>query len=208
MGVGLGFAWIFLSSTTAELFEHLILIPLAIASVLAHELAHAFSARLAGAQVRHIALTAYGGYVDFWLPPRTHWWEAAIAFAGPVANFAIAAAAWAALAALAPTWDAFAVSWRDPLHWRVLAGFMWFNVALGAFNLLPGLPLDGGYILRAILNSFTSPGRAHWAASWSGVAAGIGVLTFAAWSDNVLGIAAGAGLAVVAWNEKRSVPYS
>lgn len=115
-----------------------------LASLLAHELAHALVARRRGVRVRSITLWMLGGvtHLEGEAPsPRT---ELEIAVAGPLtsvaAGVALLAAAWGLDTVGAPAAVVMAVLW---------IGVM--NAFLGAFNLLPGAPLDGGRVLRAVL---------------------------------------------------------
>lgn len=110
-------------------------------SLLAHELAHAMVARAHGVDVRGVTLHLLGGVSEMTREPSTAASEARIAAAGPVVSFAIAAACAAVLGAFSsPVWVAALLCY-------VGAG----NLLLGAFNLLPALPLDGGRLLHAVL---------------------------------------------------------
>jgi Zn-dependent protease/CBS domain-containing protein len=110
------------------------------ATVLLHELAHAFVARRLGIGVRQITLFAFGGTaeVDRDSPdPRS---ELLIAMAGPLSNLLIA------LILLLLWWAASTSNWAlIPLHLAI------FNISMGCFNLLPGFPMDGGRVVRAVL---------------------------------------------------------
>jgi Zn-dependent protease len=106
------------------------------ASVLVHELGHALLARHLGVPVGEIGLHFFGGAAQIHGLPRRPGDEIAIAAAGPAVSFAIAG-----LSHLG------AMLTGVPL----LATLGWVNVVLGAFNLLPAFPSDGGRILRAWL---------------------------------------------------------
>jgi Zn-dependent protease len=112
------------------------LVLLVAASVLAHELGHALVARRLNVRVSEIGLHFFGGAAQMADRPRTRRAEIAIALAGPAVSFVLAATGHglAAVTGLA----AFTV-------------FGWVNVMLGAFNLLPAFPSDGGRVLRAWL---------------------------------------------------------
>lgn len=115
-------------------------------SIVVHELAHALVARARGVTVRSITLFALGGVATMDNPPpdaRTEFW---IAIAGPLASIAIGLGCYALAAALGWAPDADVVPATAVLGWL---GYI--NVALALFNLIPGFPLDGGRILRAIL---------------------------------------------------------
>lgn len=115
-------------------------------SIVAHELAHALVARARGVSVRSITLFALGGVATMDNPSpdaKTEFW---IAIAGPLASFAIGLGCYALAASLGWSPDADVMPATAVLGWL---GFI--NIALALFNLIPGFPLDGGRILRAIL---------------------------------------------------------
>jgi Zn-dependent protease len=105
-------------------------------SVLLHELGHAMTARRLGVPVAGIELHFFGGAAQILDLPRTPRDEMLIAGAGPAVSFALAGIGYG-LATLtgASAWALFSL----------------INVVLGAFNLLPAFPSDGGRILRAAL---------------------------------------------------------
>ncbi|MDP2319058.1 MAG: site-2 protease family protein [Acidobacteriota bacterium] len=115
-------------------------------SIVAHELAHALVARARGVSVRSITLFALGGVATMDNPSpdaKTEFW---IAIAGPLASIAIGLGCYALAASLGWSPDADVMPATAVLGWL---GFI--NIALALFNLIPGFPLDGGRILRAIL---------------------------------------------------------
>lgn len=121
------------------------LVPL-FASVLVHEVAHTVVAHRYGVEVREIDLLPIGGLSRLAGRRPTPGVEARIALAGPLASFglAVVCAAGALLTGgslLPPTLYAG----------HVLVRLAWVNLALGAFNLLPALPLDGGRVYEATL---------------------------------------------------------
>jgi Zn-dependent protease/CBS domain-containing protein len=112
-------------------------------SVFLHELMHSIVALRYGMKVRQIILFIFGGVSDIQEETRDFRKEFRIAAAGPVASFAIAgifAAIWWPISQTAANFD-------------VVEGVLLYgatvNVLLGAFNLIPAFPLDGGRILRA-----------------------------------------------------------
>lgn len=116
-------------------------------TLLLHELSHAVVARRNGLVVRSITLFALGGVAHIEEDPRSAGVEFRMAAAGPATSFAIG------LACLAVAWSA---GWRSTgdsgAAWTAIVGWLgYINVVLGAFNLIPGYPLDGGRVLRAIL---------------------------------------------------------
>lgn len=113
-----------------------------LASITAHELAHALVARRHGVQTMSIQLWALGGAARLDREAPTPGGEAWIAAAGPLASLAIGAGSIGAAFGL----DALGVS---GVGIAILAWLGVINLVLGVFNLLPGAPLDGGRILRA-----------------------------------------------------------
>jgi Zn-dependent protease/predicted transcriptional regulator len=112
-------------------------------SLLAHELAHAVVARRAGIPVAGITLFLFGGVSRIEQEPASPRVELRVALVGPLTSFALAAAFELAARALRGDTPTLAVA--------VLAYLGWINAALGTFNLVPGLPLDGGRVLRALV---------------------------------------------------------
>jgi Zn-dependent protease/predicted transcriptional regulator len=130
-------------------------------SIILHELGHSLVAIRRGVPVRSITLFVFGGVALLEGEPRRPKDELAIAVAGPAVSFALGGAFWALSSALGPE--------------AVLGGAArWLghiNLVLATFNLIPGFPLDGGRVLRAVLWGTTgSLSRA------TAVAAGIGSL--------------------------------
>ncbi len=111
---------------------------LAFGSVVLHELGHALVARHLGVRVAGIELHFFGGAARIIDVPRRAGDEIAIAAAGPAVSFALSGLA-VLLAGIGGAPGAF---------FQLLA---WINLVIGAFNLIPALPMDGGRILRAIL---------------------------------------------------------
>ena len=117
------------------------------ASIVVHELAHAFVAKQEGIRTLEIRLHIFGGYARLANEPKTALAELRIAIAGPVASFLLGALFMVCVLvvqALAP--EAVRISLRELFLWLFRG-----NVALAMFNLIPGLPLDGGRVLRAYL---------------------------------------------------------
>lgn len=114
-------------------------------SVALHELAHAVVALAKGIRVREICLLPIGGVAQLEQLPRRPRDEWQIALAGPVMSFALAL-----LAALLLLLFGRSPAGPITLLFMVLGGI---NLMLGAFNLLPSFPMDGGRILRAWLSA-------------------------------------------------------
>lgn len=110
-------------------------------SVLAHELSHSLVASRMGIRVTSITLFVFGGASAMESEPKRPRDEALIAAAGPTASLVIGAALWVVGLAV-----------RGQPQLEVLIGWLSFvNLGLGLFNLVPGFPMDGGRILRALL---------------------------------------------------------
>jgi Zn-dependent protease len=110
------------------------------ASVLAHELSHALVARRSGLKVDGITLFIFGGATSIDSDSRTPREEALIAVAGPAMSILIGVVLIGLNLVVAQPQLAALLRWL---------GFI--NLLLGIFNLIPGFPMDGGRVLRAIL---------------------------------------------------------
>jgi Zn-dependent protease len=123
-------------------------------SVLLHELGHAFEARRSGIGIAGIDLWMFGGVAKMERDTRSAGEEFRVAVAGPVVTLLIALACWAAGTAIAGSDAASEAVRLDAIPGdEVLAvlGYLGFiNVLLLLFNLIPGFPLDGGRIARAV----------------------------------------------------------
>jgi Zn-dependent protease len=128
------------------------------ASLLAHELAHSLMSRRFGVEVRRITLFLFGGMAEMEDEPREPRAEFLVAIVGPATSLALGLLfsligtymagpdfadlltedREAALASLSPV--ATLLLWLGPV-----------NTVLGIFNLVPGFPLDGGRVFRAMM---------------------------------------------------------
>jgi Zn-dependent protease/CBS domain-containing protein len=140
-------------------------------SVLIHELAHSLVAIRNGLTVSGITLHLLGGVSQLDDEPPDPRTEFLMAAAGPLASLAIAVALWLTrLRVDAPWGDA------------ILAYLIYVNAAVGIFNLIPGFPLDGGRLLRAIVWRYTGNfSRATVIASRVGRGVAIGLVVLGAW---------------------------
>ena len=129
-------------------------------SITLHELGHALTARVFGYQTRDITLSLLGGCASLIGMPRKASQEFLTALAGPLVSFALAGSVFLL--------DVFEV--RVSNHWLrgLLQYAFWMNVMLGAFNLLPGFPMDGGRIFRSVMRIFLSRAKATLVAMWVG----------------------------------------
>ncbi|WP_037885578.1 site-2 protease family protein [Streptomyces viridochromogenes] len=139
---------------------------LLIASLLAHEAAHALAARRKDISVRSITLWALGGMTDM-SRPRAAGAAFWVAVSGPLTSGLVGGAALAAGIGL----DALS-GWAVPA--AVLIWLGWVNLILAVFNLLPAAPLDGGRVVQALMWWRTGDqDRAERASARAGQALGI-----------------------------------
>ncbi len=147
-----------------------------LASVLAHELAHALVGRRLGIGIEHITLFVFGGMARMKGEPQTWRAELGMAIAGPVTSlvlgilFLYLAGAIAGPIEVDPQKPVQTLSKLGPLA----TIFFWLgpvNILLGLFNLVPGFPLDGGRVLRAL--AWGATGDFERATRWA-VASGRG----------------------------------
>ena len=124
-------------------------------SVFLHELSHALVALEHGVPVRSIRLHVFGGVSEMDAEPPTPRAEFLIAAVGPLTSFAIAGLCYGLGQAMA------ARPWVGALTGYLAA----VNFIVGIFNLVPGFPLDGGRLLRALL--WWGSGRQDWATLWA-----------------------------------------
>lgn len=128
-------------------------------SVLIHELSHTVVALRAGLPVRRISLYLLGGVSEIEQPAATPGVEARIAAAGPAVSLILGVLGFAA----AVVFD------RGTVAFLLAAALTWSNIVVGVFNLLPGLPLDGGRVLSAGIWKVTKRRYSGIvAASWAG----------------------------------------
>jgi Zn-dependent protease len=131
------------------------------ASVLAHELAHSLVLQAQGIPVPRITLFIFGGAAQISKQPRRARDEFLMALAGPLMSLALAAG-------LGMVWFA---TREANLAINAVAGWLaGINTSLALFNLLPGFPLDGGRISRALVWSVTGN---LWRATQIAVAGGV-----------------------------------
>jgi len=115
-------------------------------SVLLHELAHSLVALKQGEEVRSITLFILGGVAEITEEPRKPSLEFYMALAGPLSSLGIAVI-------FLILWY-----WLRNISQPLAALFQYLaliNLVLGIFNLIPGFPMDGGRILRAVIWKIT-----------------------------------------------------
>jgi Zn-dependent protease len=162
------------------------------ASLLGHELAHVFVARRKGMQVNGIVLWLFGGMAQIDGDAPDAGSELRLALIGPVTSFLIGGLAAAA---------AWTVAWLglSPLAVAALAWLAGINLLLGAFNLVPAFPLDGGRVLRALLwRRSGDKARATYSAARTGRGLGLLMVAFGLF-ETLSGNLNGLWLAMIGW---------
>jgi Zn-dependent protease len=119
-------------------------------SVLLHELGHALVALSQGVKVRSITLFLLGGVASVERECPTALGALAVALAGPLVSLALALAL---LAGVHP------VAHQSPVLGEMVTQLGVLNLVLALFNLLPGLPLDGGLVVKALVWQVTGSRR-------------------------------------------------
>jgi Zn-dependent protease len=164
-----------------------------LASLLAHELAHAVVARRMDVGVASVTLWLFGGVTSLRGEAKTPRAAFRIAFAGPATSLLLSAV----FAGLALTSSSVAAA---PIAVSVAWWLAGVNLVLGLFNLLPGAPLDGGRVVRAYLwrrhgdRERAAVGAAHAGRVVAIVLIALGLLEFLAG-----GLVGGVWLAFIGW---------
>ncbi|MEE1929176.1 site-2 protease family protein [Streptomyces sp. TRM 70351] len=137
------------------------------ASVLVHELAHTVAALRFRLPVRRIQLQFFGGVSEIEKESETAGREFVLAFVGPLLSLVLAGVFYLGMQGVEP----------GTIPGVLLAGLMISNLIVAVFNLLPGLPLDGGRMLRAVVWKLSGdPMTGTVAAAWTGRALAVAVL--------------------------------
>lgn len=116
------------------------------ASVLGHELTHSLVAMRRGEEVRSITLFILGGVAELKGEPESPSKEFSMAFVGPLSSIIIALFFWVI--------SLLVRDFSQPL-WALTRYLALINLIIGIFNLIPGFPMDGGRVLRAIIWKIT-----------------------------------------------------
>jgi Zn-dependent protease len=137
------------------------------ASVLVHELAHTVAALRFKLPVRRIQLQFFGGVSEIEKESDTPGREFVLAFVGPLLSLVLAAMFFGGMQLVE----------EGTVPGVLLAGLMVSNLIVAIFNFLPGLPLDGGRMLRAVVWKLSGrPMAGTVAAAWVGRALALAVL--------------------------------
>ncbi|NGZ03232.1 MAG: peptidase M50 [Nitrospira sp. WS238] len=111
-------------------------------SILIHELSHAMMAIRSGIKVPAITLFVFGGMAHTAEEAKSPKIELSIAIVGPLTSFVLAGLFW--------TISRMVPEESNPMIAVACDYLAWINLVLGAFNLVPGYPLDGGRVFRAL----------------------------------------------------------
>ncbi|MFM7448581.1 MAG: site-2 protease family protein [Leptolyngbyaceae cyanobacterium] len=161
------------------------------ASVLLHELGHSLVARSQGIKVSSITLFLFGGIASIEQESKTPGQAFQVAIAGPAVSFFLAILLGSLIQVLPGV--------ESPLR-IVTANLAMINLVLGLFNLIPGLPLDGGQVLKAAIWKATGDRfkGIHWAAR-SGQILGWLAISLGVWAAVVEGAFGGLWIALLGW---------
>ena len=141
----------------------------------AHELSHALVAKAHGLPIHKITLFALGGMAQIEKEPTKASTEFWMGIVGPITSFVIGVVLFAI--ALAAGWKWASRPATPAIAILVALGYV--NVLLGAFNMIPGFPLDGGRVLRAIIWGITKNAeRSTRIAARIGQLVGIGFILY------------------------------
>lgn len=147
-------------------------------SVLLHEASHAYVARHYGHRILSVTLHFLGGMTSIDGEARTPRQEFMIAVVGPLTSLAVGGAA-LGLWLVTP----------DGLLQIAVEGLAAANLLIGVLNLVPGLPLDGGRVLKAaVWQASKDRHRATVAAAWGGRLVALSVLLWPLFMQQVLGL--------------------
>jgi Zn-dependent protease len=164
-----------------------------LASLLAHELAHAVVARRMGVSVGDVTLWLFGGVTTLQGEAKTPKAAFRIAFAGPATSLVLSA-----------VFAGLAIAFADVHVAAIVVSVAWWlgaiNLLLGLFNLLPGAPLDGGRVVRAYLwHRHGDSVRASVGAAHAGRVVAIILITLGLAEFLAGGLVGGVWLAFIGW---------
>lgn len=162
------------------------------ASLLTHELAHSIVARRDGTRIEQIVLWLLGGVSELGDEPKSPRSDLRIALAGPLTSLALSVGLFG-IAGLVGT--VFSGPVPEMLGWLAAT-----NLLLAVFNLLPGAPLDGGRVLRALIWRHTGDQlRATTLAARSGQVLGLSLLILGGAELLLVGNGGGLWLMLLGW---------
>lgn len=160
------------------------------ASVLIHELGHSVVAKGYGMSVPRIVLFIFGGVSEISAEPPSAAAEFWIAIVGPIVSFVLAAF----FGEIEP------LTTSSPQFFALVKYLAYLNLILGLFNLIPGFPLDGGRVLRALIWRFTGKyRRATAVAATTGRFLGFGLIFLGVWQALTGNFIGGLWSAFIGW---------
>lgn len=143
-------------------------------SVLLHEAGHAVAARAYGLPVTEVVINLWGGHTSLGRP-RTPGASAVVSVVGPLVNVALALVAEVLRRQLPPALPGSGLA----VVAFLLLGLAATNALVGLFNLVPGLPLDGGRVLEALVWKVTGDqDTAGVVAGWAGRVVAVGLVAW------------------------------
>lgn len=160
------------------------------ASVLLHELGHSLVAKSQGTKVNSITLFLFGGIASIDSEARTPEKAFWVAIAGPLVSLSI----FGFMAGLS-------LFTAPQTPWHVISDDLsHMNLVLALFNLIPGLPLDGGQVLKAVIWKVTGSRfkGVHWAAR-VGQSLGLVAIILGLLTTLLLGQVGGIWIALLGW---------
>lgn len=168
----------------------LILALMLFGSVLLHELGHSLVAKAQGITVNSITLFLFGGIASLDREAKTPTASLLVAIAGPLVSISLFGIFFSV--------DRFLNN--SGLVYYIASDLAKINLVLALFNLIPGLPLDGGQVLKSIVwkitgNRFTG---VHWAAA-SGKLIGLLAIALGVFTILLLGEFSGIWVALIGW---------
>jgi Zn-dependent protease/CBS domain-containing protein len=160
------------------------------ASVLIHELGHSVVAKGYGMSVPRIVLFIFGGVSEISAEPPSATAEFWIAIIGPVVSFVLAAF----------FWELEPLTTSSPQLFALVKYLAYLNLILGLFNVVPGFPLDGGRVLRALIWRFTGRYRRATAiAATTGRFLGFALIFLGVWQALTGSFISGLWTAFIGW---------
>ncbi len=142
---------------------------LLLVSVILHEIGHCLTARAFGLPVRSITVNLMAGLTEITEPPQTPAREYAVAISGPMVSLLLCSVGIVTLDAFEP----------DSTARLLFANVAITNGVIAALNLLPGLPLDGGRVLKSLVWQVTKdPVKATRWSAYSGIGIAIVLVPF------------------------------
>lgn len=198
-----------LSFNGESLIIFLTTILLVFSSIALHEFGHAWMAARFGIATRQIVLILFGGFAHFDRAANKAWHEFLIAFAGPLVNLLIAGIIFIIQGIFALIYGPYWITelyYLSDSHWppflvAALSSIQFMNIVLGVLNLAPVYPLDGGRMLRAILQMGIGKAHANLVTLLISLPIAIGFVLYSGlrlqWVDIVIGLLILSGIATL-----------